>query len=309
MERTALSLLVPRWKNLGPKFQKSKKRVTLMACTNASGTCKLPLVLVQSSKNPRGFRHLDMGNLPLLYYAQKNSWMNREIFQHLFDQKFVPKLIHLCARKGIEYKGLLLLKNASSHSATEKLQSTYGKVTAMFLTPNITSVIHLIDQGVLAPLRLRYRKPLLRFIVARCGSAPNKTVPEIVKEVNINNAVYWAIHAWDDVTASSFKKSWRHLLPAAVLPTPAPDMAATSCSVVESDVTLSDASAAGGDQSATASEPPEDCNTGIDDSEPPEHGSLSVADLFTSLGYEVGSEQWQTCEQWLTSDEDDAQYG
>ena len=157
----------------------------------------------------------------------------------------------------------------------------------------------------LLPSSFVYRKSLLRFIVARCGSTPDKTVPDIVKEVNIKDAVYRASHVWDDATASSLNKSWRHLLPAAVLSTPAPDMAAASSSVVDSDVTVSDASAAAGDQSATDSEPPEDCNTGIDDSEPPEGGSLSVADLFTSLGYEEGSAQWQTPKQWLTSDEDD----
>lgn len=62
-------------------FKKSKERVTLMACANASGTCKVPLVFIHSSKNQRCFKHMDINSLPVSYYAQKNPWMDRDIFQ------------------------------------------------------------------------------------------------------------------------------------------------------------------------------------------------------------------------------------
>ncbi len=72
------------------KFKKSKDRVTLMACANSTGTCKLPLVFIHTSKKPRCFKHMDMKLLPVYYYNQKKAWMNSHIFETWFHDKFVP---------------------------------------------------------------------------------------------------------------------------------------------------------------------------------------------------------------------------
>ena len=101
--------------------------------------------------------------------------MDREIFEMWFHDKFVPRVKHFCRERRIEYKGLLLLDNAPSHPSTEKLQSADGKVTAMFLPPNTTSVIQPMDQGVLAPLKLCYRKSLLRYVVAKSFNVVHQT--------------------------------------------------------------------------------------------------------------------------------------
>ena len=39
-------------------FKKPKDRVTLMACTNATGFIKFPLVFIHKLKNPRCFKHI-----------------------------------------------------------------------------------------------------------------------------------------------------------------------------------------------------------------------------------------------------------
>ena len=130
-------------------FKKAKDRVSLMACANATGTCKLPLVLIHTAKKPRCFAHMNMDQLPLSYCHQKNSWMDSAIFEVWFHEKFVPGVKAFCQKAQIPYKGLLLIDNAPSHPATSKLESRDGKVTTIFLPPNTTSVIHPRDQGVL----------------------------------------------------------------------------------------------------------------------------------------------------------------
>ena len=56
-------------------FKKPKDCVTLMACANATGSIKLPLVFVHKSKNPRSFQHIDKNDLPVNYYAKKiHGW-------------------------------------------------------------------------------------------------------------------------------------------------------------------------------------------------------------------------------------------
>ena len=92
---------------------------------------------------------MNMDQLPLLYYHQKNSWMDSAISEAWFHEKFVLGVKAFCQKAQIPYKGLLLVDNAPSHPATSKLESRAGKVTTIFLPPNTTSVIHPRDQGVL----------------------------------------------------------------------------------------------------------------------------------------------------------------
>ena len=63
-------------------FKKPKDRVTLMACSNSTGSIKLPLVFIHKSAKPRCFKNMDMATLPVHYYSQRNSWMDSEILKN-----------------------------------------------------------------------------------------------------------------------------------------------------------------------------------------------------------------------------------
>ncbi len=54
-------------------FKKPKDRVTIMACANASGTIKLPLVFIHKFANPRCFKNIDKNDLPVQYFHQRNA--------------------------------------------------------------------------------------------------------------------------------------------------------------------------------------------------------------------------------------------
>ena len=43
-----------------PGFKKMKDRVSILACVNASGSHKLPLLLIGKSQNPWCFKHVNM---------------------------------------------------------------------------------------------------------------------------------------------------------------------------------------------------------------------------------------------------------
>ena len=47
--------------------KKTKDKVTINVCANASGTIKLPLLLIGKAKNPRYFRNLNKEALPVVY--------------------------------------------------------------------------------------------------------------------------------------------------------------------------------------------------------------------------------------------------
>ena len=48
-------------------FKKSKDRITLLACANASGTICLPLMFIHKSADPRCFKHLNKDKLHVHY--------------------------------------------------------------------------------------------------------------------------------------------------------------------------------------------------------------------------------------------------
>lgn len=97
-------------------FKKPKDRVTIMACANASGSIKLPLLFIHKALNPRCFKHIDKNDLPVHYYAQKSSWMDSYIFKEWFLNRFVPLCRNALREKGLPERALLVLDNSRGPS-------------------------------------------------------------------------------------------------------------------------------------------------------------------------------------------------
>ena len=81
--------LVRAFEKSASGFKKAKDRVTTSACSNASGTVKLSLLLIGKSKKPRCFSRVNLELLPFLYWGQKNAWMDSGLFWHWFQTCFV----------------------------------------------------------------------------------------------------------------------------------------------------------------------------------------------------------------------------
>ena len=103
-----------RCERSAPGMKKQKDRVTLMSCSNSTGTHKLPLMFVGESLNPRCFKHINKASLPVKYYAQKNAWVDANIFTDWFEKHFVPSVKKLLTEKGLPIKALLLLGSSTS---------------------------------------------------------------------------------------------------------------------------------------------------------------------------------------------------
>ena len=129
--------------------KKAKERVTISACSNATGSIKLPLLLIGKSKNPRCFKSINMAALPVVYRSQKNAWVNTSIFEDWFKTCFVPEVKKQLESMGQESKAILILDNCSAHPDEHDLVSEDGNIVAKFLPPNVTALIQPINQGVL----------------------------------------------------------------------------------------------------------------------------------------------------------------
>jgi hypothetical protein len=73
------SLCYEHVKLLGSK--KAMDRITVLCCSNMSGTDKKKLLVIGKSAKPWCFKGLKMDSLLVEYYANKNAWMTSEVFK------------------------------------------------------------------------------------------------------------------------------------------------------------------------------------------------------------------------------------
>ena len=197
-------------------MKKQKERVTLMSCSNATGMLKLPLMVIGKSANPRCFKNINKAALPVLYRAQKNAWMDSQIFSDWFHKDFVPSVTKYLKERGLTVKALLLLDNAPSHPDLPTLVSKDGNIKALFLPPNTTSLFQPMDQGVIEAMKRRYRKALLQKLLLE--DQEGRSIIQFVKQINMKDVVYMTAAAWEDIPSLTLTKSWNKLLRTAEVP-------------------------------------------------------------------------------------------
>ena len=230
---------------------------------------------------------MDMATLPVHYYKQANAWMDANVFENWFHNKFVPSVKKYCNDNNVDYKVLLLIDNAPAHPSEEVLKSRDGKVVTRFLPPNTTSVIQPMDQGILVGMKRRYKKFLLRHLILEDQSSP-LSVPDILKQLTIKDAVYWSAKAWDEITVDNLKKGWNQLF----------STTTTSDTSINTDSTPATSS---NDTSGTDN----DSSNDISDAEA---NNADFYGLFNYLGYSESGDNWQIPEQWLEEDANDPGY-
>lgn len=148
-----------------------KSRITLGLCANASGSFKLPLIVIHKAAKPICFgRNFNMNSLPVHYRKQSKAWMDQQIFEEWFHRKFVPAVEDYLESIGSEKKALLLIDNCPAHPLD--LVSTSGLITTKFLPPNTTSLIQPMDQSPIAVLKKAYRTHLLREYLLKYDNIP-----------------------------------------------------------------------------------------------------------------------------------------
>lgn len=159
-----------------------------MACSNATGTHKLPLVFIHKSKKPCRFKNTNLSAQPAKYYSQRNACMDSEIFTLWFQSEFVPAVQKHLTERGLVSKAVLMLDNAPSHPDETKLVNNDKRITTLFFPPNTTSLIQSMDKGVLEAMKRRYKKSLLRKLLM--ADEEGQSMVQFVKTINIKEAIY-----------------------------------------------------------------------------------------------------------------------
>lgn len=173
-----------------PGLKVSKERVTIVACTNASGAHKIKPMVIGKSKKPRAFKNF---YVPVEYRSSAKAWMTAGLFREWFHQIFVPQVKIYQTENNFESKALLLIDNAPSHPAESELVSECGKIVTMFIPPNCTALIQPMDQNVINVTKRLYKKSLASYFVAA------EDVAVALKAINLRDCVNYLSEAWKNL--------------------------------------------------------------------------------------------------------------
>ncbi|XP_018047148.1 PREDICTED: jerky protein homolog-like [Atta colombica] len=186
-------------------FKIKKKRVTIMICSNASGTLKLPLVLIGKDAKLCGFKSLTVR--PVVYKSQKNTWLTSSLFEEWFKEQFVPQVQSFLKNMELPPKAVLFMDNRDGH--LENLW--HDEIRVEFFPPNISLLIQPMDIGVLQNLKTLYRTSVMSFFIDQFNIGTNLSVA--MKKLSIRNVIFWITTAWNKVNKSTISESWKALWP------------------------------------------------------------------------------------------------
>ena len=150
--------------------------------------------ILGKAERPRCFKNIDINKLPVSWYSNRTAWMNSKIFTewlHEFDLIMKKQKRHI----------LLFVDNAPVHPQDIELENIKFK----FFPVNTTAKIQSMDQGIIKTFKAYYRTHLVKHIIV------NATTAMTVDDVNITalDAVYWIQAAWEMVTSTTIKNTFR----------------------------------------------------------------------------------------------------
>lgn len=87
---------------------------------------------------------------------------------------------------------LFFMDNAGCHP--QDLTEKYSNIKIAFLPANTTCKLQPLDLGIIKNFKIHYRKLFMRYVVTKIDTC--STAAEIVKSVNVLQAIRWIAAAW-----------------------------------------------------------------------------------------------------------------
>lgn len=137
-----------------PTDMGTKDRLTLVVCTNATGTLKVPLAIVGTAKQPESFR---IKCCPLPYLGQQNAWFDVCTFREWFSEVLIPAV-----RKHSWKNVALLVENMAEDKMAE---DSRGQVKVFRLPQDARSKRYPMEHGIMETVKHKYRYALLERVV------------------------------------------------------------------------------------------------------------------------------------------------
>lgn len=166
----------------------SKERVTVLVCSNATGTDKRPLLVVGGASGPDYAS--DPFTLPILYKTNPQAWMSKAIFS---DWMYALDL----ELRSLGRKAVLLTDDIPVHQDISKL----GAMNIVYIPVHSKSKTLPMDLGITQQLKFQYRKRILSHTLAAIESGEKANI-------TLSDAVQYLQQAWSCISPAQIMYSF-----------------------------------------------------------------------------------------------------
>jgi hypothetical protein len=105
-------------------------------------------------KNPRALKGSNKNLFPVVWCANRKSWVTKQIFADYVRNYLSPFIAKYSAENNLTNKALLIIDNALGHPTS--VVDCGENIQVAFLPPNITSILQPMNQGVISALKSYY---------------------------------------------------------------------------------------------------------------------------------------------------------
>ncbi|KAG5680584.1 hypothetical protein PVAND_010081 [Polypedilum vanderplanki] len=185
-----------------------RERMTVLTCTNATGSHKLPLVCIGRGKRSRTFTSNEIKNLQVHYYSQETAWMDKEIFKTWFHSHFIPSVREHLQSIGLSESALLLIDRSTSHPADQHLRTTDNCFFVHYFPVKVKTLVQPMEQGIIRDMKLQYRYNLLVELINK-----NLSISEFHKQLSIKDAIRLIFEGWNSVSQENIQRCFSKIFP------------------------------------------------------------------------------------------------
>lgn len=182
-----------------------KDRVALMMCTNATGSHKLPILVIGKNNQSHCFNNVQF--LPVFYEEQQNATMDSELMLKWYKDIFLPEIEQHHGSN--DQQCLLLLENTPCQLSVEQFNTISQRCRVIFLPSNIKSLVQPVNQGIIAKCKQIYKSDFLRIVFTENTF---EGVQRVLKSFDLLRCCYLISKAWNSITDTFIRKAWKNIV-------------------------------------------------------------------------------------------------
>ncbi|XP_015124487.1 jerky protein homolog-like isoform X2 [Diachasma alloeum] len=180
-----------------------KDRVTVMVCSNVSGTHKIPLLVIGKSQMPRRFESIRY--LSVECRRQKSGGITKDLTLDWYKTIFLPAI----REKHEGQKIVLVLDNSPIYPKVEEFEVLSGDMCTV-IVPLQNQPIQAMDRGVIGKMKKVYKRNLLRIALT---SDTDHGAPDAIEMISMFDVCHSLAHSWDQVTQRDIRYGWGREFP------------------------------------------------------------------------------------------------
>ena len=182
--------------------RKGQSRIVIVACTNCTGSDRLPLRIIgqyAQGETPRSLRGINVRALGGVWRSEKAARMTSPVMREW--------LASFYSHVGTTRPILLLMEDFHAHVEGVNLAPPPTNIRIQWLPVNASGALYQpLAQGIIGGLKTFYRKKLLQFMVGQY----ERSDLDPVDTVSLYHAVHWILQVWKyDLTSSAIYSSFR----------------------------------------------------------------------------------------------------